>query len=198
MKSVTAAPVIIVALVLAQAMMSAVTLTFDDVPQGAQVGEHYAPLGVHFDLTDFGVQEGLANGDSGNWGLNGTSGPFFDGCNGASPGTYSMTLTFDAPVTLFSLDASRSNGSDSKDTLSVSGFFGATLVDTKTITFSRINSWANLSLAGTFERVQWSGGGSSFHPYGLTTLTLPSFRSLARFPSSASARWRLVTGGRRR
>jgi hypothetical protein len=149
----------------------AATIAFDDVPQSAHVGEHYAPLGVHFGLTDFGVQEGLANGDSGSWGLNGTVGAFFDGFNGGSPSTYSMTLTFDAPVTLFSLDASRSDGSNPSDTLTVSGFLGATLVDTRTITFSTINSWTVLSLAGTFDTVKWSGNGSGFHPYGIDNIT---------------------------
>ena len=143
-------------------------LTFDDLPQGTMVGDHYASLGVHFGLTDFGVMEGLTNGDSGNWGLDGTSGPFFDGFNGLLPSTYSMTLTFDAPVSSFSLDASRSNGSSSGDTLTVSGFLGATLIETRTVTFGEINNWTTISLHGVFDRVAWSGQGAfEFHPYGV-------------------------------
>ena len=148
----------------------AATITFDDVLPQAHVGEHYAPLGVHFGLTDFGVQEGLANGDSGNWSLNGTTGPFFDGFNDSSPSTYSMILTFDTPVTSFSLDAARSNGSTPGDNLVVSGFLGATLVDTRMVTFGEINNWTTISLPGVFDRVQWSGEGVSFHPYGVDNI----------------------------
>jgi hypothetical protein len=147
-------------------------LGFDDLPQSANVGDHYASLGVHFSLTDFGVQEGLANGDSGNWGLNGTSGPFFEGFNGSAPFSegYSMTLTFDAPVTAFALDVSRSNGSDAGDTFTVSGFLGVSLVDTRTVTLGEINNWTTISLQGACNRVQWSGGGIAFHPYGVDNI----------------------------
>lgn len=159
-------------------------LTFDDLPRGTKVGDQYASLGVHFDLSDFGVQEGLANGDSGIWLLDGTSGPFFDGFNGGESSTYSMTLTFDAPVSSFSLDASRSNGSLSGDTLTVSGFLGATLIETRTVTFGEINNWTTVSLPGVFDRVMWSGQGLGYHPYGVdninfTSVPEPSMYALA-------------------
>ena len=60
-----------------QAKAGYTTLTFDDLPAFTQVGEQYASKGVHFSLGDSGVQEGLANGDPGGWGLNGTNGPYF-------------------------------------------------------------------------------------------------------------------------
>jgi hypothetical protein len=113
-------------------------LAFDDLPAFQQVGEGYAALGVHFARTDFGVQVGLANGDPGNWGVNGTNGPYFEGFNG-SP-SYSMTVTLDAPVSGLSLDVSRTNGSQPGDTFTLSVFNGATLLDTQTVVLGQINS----------------------------------------------------------
>lgn len=94
------------------------------MPRGVQVGEAYAAHGIHFSLTDAGVQEGLANGDSGGWILNGTSGPGFLGFNNLAPSTYAMTVTFDSVVTSFSLDASRAFGSSAGDSFTVSVFLG--------------------------------------------------------------------------
>jgi len=159
---------LLVILTAAVSISRAATLTFDDVPKWTQVGDHYASLGVHFSLTDFGVQEGLANGDNGNWGLNGTVGPYFDGFNGV-PG-YTMMLYFDSPVTGFTMDVSRSNGSSAGDSLTVAGWSGLAVVDSRTITFGPINSWTTISLSGVFDRIAWVGDGVDFHPFGVDNI----------------------------
>ena len=41
----------------------------------------------------------------------------------------------------------------------------------RTITFSAINGWTTLSLVGTFDRVEWSGSGVDFHPYGVDNIS---------------------------
>ena len=77
----------------------------------------YAYMGVTFDATDDGTTwGGLGNGDPGNWDLEGTNGSTFMGMNGNS---YGLTMNFASDIAGFSLDASRSLGSDNGDTPTV-------------------------------------------------------------------------------
>ena len=97
-----------------------VTLTFEGLPP-VQVGNQYAAEDVTFSLTDFGVVV-----DASSWGTVGDNGPYFDGFNG-NP-SYGTTLTFTDPVSDFSVDASRTNGSSPSDSLLVSAYDGASLL----------------------------------------------------------------------
>lgn len=143
-----------------------VILTFDDLPAGSQVGNQYAAFGVTFSLTDTGIQVGLANGDPGNWGVNGDNGPYFDGFNG-NP-SYGTTLSFTNPVSNFSLDASRTNGSSDGDSLLVSAFDGATLLGSDNIAFGPVNTWSTFSLPfDGITSVTVQGSGAGYHPFGI-------------------------------
>src|SRR4051812_32758557 len=80
----------------------AAIVAFDDVPVFSVPTEQYSQLGVHFrtyQLYPPMVQPGLANGDTNQWGLDGTAGPNFLG----EFYGYGLSLEFDAPISSFSL-----------------------------------------------------------------------------------------------
>ena len=116
-----------------------------------------------------------ANGNPGNWGVDGTNGPIFSGFNGDS---YSQTLTFASNISGFSLDG----------TITLQGFLGATLVATNVVNLGAINTWSTLSIAGTFDRVVYSGTGQDFHPFGVDNL-----RWDQGIPEPAT--WAMMIGG---
>jgi hypothetical protein len=129
-----------------------IVLTFDDLPVspccvfvGAQVGDQYAAQGVHFALTDFGVIAGLSNGDSGNWGLEGTNGPNSDGFNFRTG--YSMTLTFSTPVSGFSMDFARANSSLRTNVFTIEALSHTAGLESHTIPFGDVNQWQTVTLA---------------------------------------------------
>ena len=170
------------------AVAGPIFLTFDDLPAFSQVGNQYSAEGVSFSLTDIGVQEGLANGDSGGWGVNGDNGPYFDGFNG-NP-SYGTTLTFTSPVSNFSVDSSRTNGSSDGDQLTVDAFNGATLLGTQTITFNAINTWTTVALDFSgITSVTIQGSGASFHPFGIDNIV---YTQGASVPEPASAALMLI------
>ena len=89
------------------------TLRFDDLPAKDDnntsdvIREEYSGFGVHFnsDGRHGGiVRAGVANGDPGNWDLDGTNGPYFLGHN-----SFGRTgrIEFDFPVSNFLVDAAR-------------------------------------------------------------------------------------------
>lgn len=165
------------------AVAGPIVLTFDDLPAFSQVGNQYLADGVSFSLTDTGIQVGLANGDSGNWGVNGDNGPYFDGFNG-SP-SYGTTLTFTSPVSNFSVDSSRTNGSEDGDQLTVAAYNGATLLGTDTITFGAINTWTTIALDfNGITSVTIQGTGEEYHPYGIDNIV---YTEGASVPEPASA-----------
>jgi len=175
-------------------------LTFDDLAFGSQVGNQYLSKGVSFSLTDTGVQEGLANGDSGNWGVNGDNGPYFDGFNGIP--SYGTTLTFTTPVSNFSVDSSATNGSQSGDQLTVSAYDGAMLLGSQTITFGPVNTWTTVAMDFTgITSVTIQGSGAAFHPFGIDNIVytqgaaVPEPGSAALMLAGASA---LILGAARR
>ena len=144
-----------------------IVIRFDEIAAFSLPGEQYAGLGVHFGSGPAGVQNGLTNGDTGNWLLDGTAGPFFLGFNGTP--SYSETVTFDFGITSVSLDVSRANGSAPTDTFTLTAFSGASLVDSQTITLSNaINVWSTVTVsASNITSVQILGGGAGFHPFGV-------------------------------
>lgn len=164
-----------------------ITINFDDIAFGSNPAEQYASLGVHFLGVDAGIQNGLTNGDSGNWGVDGTNGPFFLGFNGPS---YSETITIDAPAVSVSLDVSRTSGSAPTDTFTLTAFAGSTPVATQTITLLTQNVWqtVTLNLGGpVITSLQLDGAGLGFHPYGVDNL---QFNAVPE-PST----WALLGGG---
>jgi hypothetical protein len=170
---------------------SAATITFDefayDNDNGAIPAGRYAALGVTFVGTDDGsTWGGNSNGNPGNWGLEGTNGAGFSGFNGNSN---TQTLTFAGPLSFFSLDASRSNGSQD-GTITLEAYNGATLVATTSANFGAINVWTTLSVAGTFDRVVYTGTGTGFHPFGVDNL---NWRAGNPVPEPAT--WALMIAG---
>ncbi|MBN2445755.1 MAG: PEP-CTERM sorting domain-containing protein [Phycisphaerae bacterium] len=151
---------------------SATTINFDEFPavndNSGFLTEEYAGLGIHFVTTDDGsIFDGLTDGDPGNWGLEGTNWTQFLGFNGSS---YALTTNFDAPVSGFQLDVSRSNGSSAGDTFSLAGYLGGSLVDSAIVTLGPINTWHTIGLTQTVDSVVWSGAGNGFHPFGVDNL----------------------------
>ncbi|MBI1923023.1 carboxypeptidase regulatory-like domain-containing protein [Candidatus Poribacteria bacterium] len=150
--------------------VSAATISFEEIPPAnsncCYLTEEYAHLGIHFITTDDGsIWGGLSNGDPGNWDLEGTNGPAFLGFNGSS---YSLETTFDTPITNFSLDVSRSNGSQAGNTFTLELYHDATLLDSITVTLTDINQWTTVSsTVSDVNRTVWFGTGSGFHPFGI-------------------------------
>jgi hypothetical protein len=157
-----------------------IVLAFDDLAvQDLKVGESYAAQGVHFSPTEFGLKDGLGYTDDGGWGLEGTRGSWFQGFNG-SPG-YAMTLTFDGPVAGFALDVSRSAGSTSDSTFTISAFLGAELVESQTVPLPGVNSWVPIAIAASeIDRVEWSSAGTTSF-YGVDNVRFTFVPQLDRF-----------------
>lgn len=166
------------------------TLTFDDLPFQSVVGNQYAARGITFGAGDFGVMEGLANGDLGNWGVNGTNGPYFLGFNG-SP-SYGITATFAAPTNGFALDVSRTNGSSPNDQFTLEWYQGATLVGSTTITFQNVNTWTRVATtASALTSVRWYSTGPGFRPYGVDNVIFGDGTSVVPEPATIT----LLAGG---
>ena len=151
----------------------ATTINFEGL---SAVGNAYNGLGISFNPSSQNVYQGMSNGeDPGNWGLEGTNGPYFLSFNGGNPG-YTMELTFTVPQSSISLDVSRSMGSSPGQTFTLNAFNGATLLHTKTVTLGDINSWSTVSItAPDFNRVTWDSAGTVFHPYGVDNLIFLRF-----------------------
>lgn len=126
------------------AAAQATTITFDEFPatNGSPLTTLYSPVGISFGGSNGGVWGGIANGDPGNWDVDGTNGPQFLGFNGP----YADTITLDA-------------------------YSGATLVATVSTRLGPVNDWSTLSLTGAgIDRIELSGVGSAFHPYGVDNI----------------------------
>lgn len=162
-------PVLISCLVAASPMAAlAGVINFDDLPNGTVVSNQYAGVGATFGSGNFSVIGGLSEGDPGNWGLEGTNGPHFLGFNG-SP-SYAQAINWLSDINGFSLDVSRSAGSQAGDTFTLTGLLNGLIVDTETLSLASINTWTTVALTGTFDEIQWNGTGSSFHPFGVDNL----------------------------
>jgi hypothetical protein len=144
------------------------TIDFEDLVNGTKVTTQYSALGATFTDSHFAVVGGIYEGDPGNWDLDGTNGSHFLGFNG-NP-SYTQMITWDEDVFDLSLDVSRSNGSQSGDTFTVTGLLDGLVVDSQMITLAAINTWSSITLVGTFDEVQWGGAGTGFHPYGVDNI----------------------------
>jgi hypothetical protein len=148
--------------------LQAAVITFDefaaDNVNGPMPANRYAALGITFVATDDGsTWGGIANGDLGNWGINGTNGPVFSGFNGVSSG---LTTLFSVPVSGFALDVSRSNGSAAGQQFTLEGYLNNVLVDSVTVTLGGINTWSTVALNGVVDETRWIGS-TGFNPYGV-------------------------------
>ena len=168
--NVTLIPAMVAAFLCAGvAVADVVTINFEEFPvdnsNGPIPADRYADLGVMFNASDDGTTwDGLSNGDFGNWGLEGTNGPTFSGFNGDS---YGLTMLFDTDICGFSLDASRSNGSEDGDSLTVEGWRDGGMVESITLNFAEINVWTTFALNELVDEVRLQGSGDAFHPYGV-------------------------------
>lgn len=160
---------------------SAATINFDDLPANTQVTTQYSGLGATFSGTAFGVVPGLGEGDPGNWQIQGTNGTRFLGFNGY-PG-YSETINFNSAVNGFSLDVSRSEGSQDGDSFTINGWLNGSLVQSTTINLHAINDWSTLMINGSIDEVTFSGSGANFHPYGVDNI---NFNNGPQVPEPAS------------
>jgi hypothetical protein len=129
-----------------------VILRFDDLP--AKTGnalsdvirEQYSAFGVHFNVDGRAggiVRAGIANGDPGNWNLNGTNGPNFLGHNSLG---LTGTIDFDVPVYNFAVDAAWGHGTLSGFTVKAFGPGG--LLETQTVS-SPATVWRTVALSAT-------------------------------------------------
>ena len=164
-----------------------ITINFDNLTLYQQPGELYAYEGVHFSSGSAGAQNGVSNGDSGNWSLEGTNGAYYLGFNGY-PG-YTETITLDTATTGVELDVSRANGSSLGDTFTLTAYAGTSMVATQTVTLNAINTWQNVEVTGTgITKVLLSGAVRASIPTGSTTWRSARRPSPSR-PPGRSWRW---------
>ncbi|MBD2082694.1 hypothetical protein [Leptolyngbya sp. FACHB-17] len=148
----------------------ALTAAFDNLysnNSGFNPAASYSAQGLTISGNYFGIVGGVANGDPGNWGLNGTNGPVFLGCNQAA--NCSPTFTFASLVTGFSIDVGVRAGTT--DNFTIQAFQGATSLGTATTgTFTgsgASGTWRTLSFAGPLTRVVLSSTTPPFSAYGM-------------------------------
>jgi len=154
--------------------IGAEVIDFEDLPAANDsqmlIGEEYAHMGAHFIATNDGATwGGTADGDPGDWQVEGTSGPTFLGFDGDS---YSMALDFDEPVAGFTIDAARAAGRTPFffDMFKVTGFLAGELVESRAVLFGGMDNWKTISLNGIVDRVVWFGTGIRGHRFGVDNL----------------------------
>lgn len=130
---------------------------------------------------------GLGAGDPGAWGLRGTNGSTFAGFNGES---YALSLLFDAVINIFSMDAARSGGSQD-GTITITGLLNGNVVATNSVKLGAINEWSTLALSGNFDRVNISGAGTGFHPFGVDNIRFDTVNAAVPEPAT----WALMLIG---
>jgi hypothetical protein len=187
---VPTAALIIAAFALTKPVIASNTvITFDEFPalnNNQPLTSAYAGFGVTFDNRNSGTWGGLANGDPGNWEVNGTDGPQFLGVNGVNDsGTYAESIFFAAGQSIVSFDASRTFGSSPGQTLTANAYGPLNnLVATETITLGGLNTWSIFTLdASDIVRVGTVGSAQGFSPYAIDDL---QFNSVNTVPDQAS------------
>ena len=186
---VPAAALIIVALALTQVTVAnAVVITFDELPamnNNLPLTSAYAGVGVTFDNRNSGIWGGLAEGDPGNWQVNGTSGPQFLGNNGQNNNsTYAQSIFFATPQFFIYFDATRTEGSGAGQTLTANAYDSLNdLVATETLVLGNVNAWSTFTLnAANIVRVDTVGSAQGYSPYAIDNLnynTVPEPSTLA-------------------
>jgi hypothetical protein len=137
-------------------------IDFEDMNPGnggtSPLTEEYAELGVHFySLDDASVWSGLSEGDPGGWQVEGTNGTRFLGFDGSS---YSVVLTFDAPVQDFQFDLTRAAPHPfMAHQVVVAGLLGGEVVDEQIVYLGAVDAWMTLTVAGGVDQVVIEGPG---------------------------------------
>lgn len=149
----------------AGALAAGQTITFGEDPTSDT--SQYVAIGVTFGGGSCCINEGISNGDSGNWGLEGTNDPYFLGFNGP----YTEDVTLDESVASVSLDVSRSNGSTDGD-VTLEALLGTTVVDTANAVLGDINTWSTLTVTGPMDGFRITGNGTDFHPFGVDNIVI--------------------------
>ncbi len=169
----------------------AATITFDEFPatdNTAALTYAYSGEGVVFDNRNSGTWEGIAQGDPGNWTLNGTNGPQFLSNNGDNDGhSYVESIFFTNPQTRILFDASRGNSSVTKagQTMTAEAYDASDdLLSSETQTLGPTNTWSTFALTGAdISRLDISSSNSADQicDYGIDNLrfTAPEPASLA-------------------
>jgi hypothetical protein len=115
------------------------------------VNPFYNPYGIHFEADALrGVVDGMENGDSGNWRIQGSNGP-------AAWGVWSgpHAIFFDSPVRDFRMDFLR--GHADLDEMVVSAFLAGNLVGTQTVSLYGPFAVAPVSFEGLdADRISWN------------------------------------------
>jgi PEP-CTERM motif len=184
-------PIGILSILLMAGGLQAATVTFSEVPASndnpVYLTTEYAYLGLTFVNNNGSVWGGNSNGDPGNWNLEGTNTAPFLGFNGAGPTDgYSATLVFSAPVSNFSLDVSAGNGGFDTQTFTLNAFdSGSNLLFSDTVNLLDVNSWQTVtaSISG-ISRIDISGAGTDFYPFGIDNLQWTSAVAGVPEPSS--------------
>ncbi len=148
------------------------TITFDELPSrnddAQRLGEEYAAFGVHFHTNNDGsTWAGIAGGDPGDWGIEGTNGPAFAGFNGAS---YGLTATFDAPVAGVRLDVASSQGTTHDSDFTLEGYRNGILVERVSTPIGQVGDWVTVRLHQPVDAVRWFGEGEGYRPFGVDNL----------------------------
>ena len=71
-----------------------------------------------------------------------------------------MGMLFDTDICGFSLDASRSGGSQDGESLTVEGWKDGVMVESVTFNFDEINTWTRIALDSVIDEVRLAWGGS--------------------------------------
>ena len=131
------------------------TITFDEFPatdNNVALTYAYSGEGVVFDSRNSGTLEGIAQGDPGNWTLNGTNGPQFLGNNGVNDGhSYVESIFFTNPQTNVLFDASRGNSIVTKagQTMTADAYDASDdLLSSETQILGPTNTWSTFALTG--------------------------------------------------
>jgi hypothetical protein len=137
-------------------------------PGGGLKGDAYSDGGYGFDPatyyqvqhgltisgTYFGVAEGVANGDTGAWGADGTDGPAFLGTDTGVSNL--LTFQFDSAKEEVRLDVGVGNGDS--DTFTVSSFLAGSPVGSEVLfitdDLNGSGTWATATLTGLFDEVR--------------------------------------------
>jgi hypothetical protein len=155
-------------LAISAGVAGATTIDFEGFAQGTEITDQYQSIGVNFtNVGSAAVRDGISNGDTGNWDLEGTNGAYFYGMQSGS----TISISFDNIISDFAIDTSRSLGSDASDTFTLTAFLGASNVGSQTITQQAINDWTTVSFFGfSFDEVQLTSGGIARPVYGIDNI----------------------------
>jgi hypothetical protein len=158
------------ALILSLSTIStAAIIDFEGFATNTEITNQYQGLGVTFaNIGSAGTWGGISNGDPGNWDLEGTNGASFYGIQADAI----ISLSFDSIIDDFSLDTSRSLGSQNTNTFTLTAYLGGSSIAQQTITQAAINDWTTVSFTGfSFDEVQLTSANGSRPVYGIDNVT---------------------------